>query len=67
MMNFLKDLLKNLIFAPEQCFFAFFLATARVFFEMSIPSPFDFFNSLSRLISMQPLPVPISKILIFLF
>ena len=46
-------------------FSEFFFAITNAFLEISIPIPLEFFNSLNKLIKIQPLPVPISKIDIF--
>ena len=68
--NFLPNtssivLLKNLTLFDSLYLNALFLATEIAFLEISTPIPIDFVRLLSKLIIMQPDPVPISKIDIF--
>ena len=44
---------------------SFFIAVKIAFLEISIPIPLESFNWLNKLITIQPVPVPISKIVIF--
>ena len=47
------------------CLKAFFFAISIAFLETSMPVPYDCLRLLSKLIKIHPVPVPISKIVIF--
>ena len=65
--TFSNDLFKNLTLLDILCLRAFFLAVKIAFLEISTPIPLDFVKMLSKLMMIQPDPVPISKIDIFFF
>ena len=58
-----KFYLLKVLLILEFFFFAIFIAL----FEISIATPFDFFNSFNKEIIIQPDPVPTSKIKGFYF
>ena len=62
-----KDLFKNFNLAFFCNLFALILAIFNASFDISIPIPEEFFNSLIRLIKIHPQPVPISRKKIFFF